>query len=509
MDKALINYKKAAHCKLSNPRADGPAHAQSVDFALSRVKGHRAVRTCVRGTLDSLVKCPICNTHIVVPESATNMDLDRANMNYKSTKSSNAYVPKLLLSAENGLRHLCDTCSNDEQEVTCIECDQNLCFDCTRVHLKTSATRRHHITGLADSAGSPRRENGETTSFTKDLLTSLNGLTSSTSALNSVLASERPKTVHPVTSQLRYSDLYQRGNSPRPTEKRKRFEFKQLNPKGWGTDFTLVTTFDVGSYVLSMCAASRDQVWISEAMSSAIHLYNIEGQRLRSVNVHSEVRDMALNKASDEIFVTCFANKTIKVISPENKIFTFLTLPLHPAGIAINSYGDVVICGVEDFRRRYRPEQRNRLLIYSREGKRKREIEHDQMGERLFKYPEYIDININGDMCVSDIERESLMILREDGRLKNVYKGPPKGTLDKTFDPRDVKCDKEGNIVVCDINNNALHLLDISGDFTRILLYEEDGIYWPDILAIDHRNHIWVRELWQQSIKVFQALGTY
>ncbi|XP_069107803.1 uncharacterized protein [Argopecten irradians] len=510
MDKALINYKKAAHCKLSNPRADGPAHAQSVDFSYGRVKGNRrAVSTCVRAALDSLVKCPICYTHIVVSEGDVNMDLDRANMNYKSSKGSNGYVPKLLLSAENGLRNLCDTCSNDEPEVTCIECDQNLCFDCTRVHLKTIATRRHHVTGLTDSVGSPRRDNGEKTSFTKDLVTSLNGLTLSTSALTSALTSERPKTAHPVTSQLRYSDLYQRGNSPRPTEKRKRFEFKQLNPKGWGTDFTLVTTFDVGSYVLSMCAASRDQVWISEAMSSAIHLYNIEGQRLRSVNVHSEVRDMALNKASDEIFVTCFANKTIKVISPDNKIHSFLSLPLHPAGIAINSYGDVVICGVEDFRRRYRPEQRNRLLIYSREGKRKREIEHDHMGERLFKYPEYIDININGDMCVSDIENESLVILREDGRLKNVYKGPPKGTLDNTFDPRDVKCDKEGNIVVCDINNNALHLLDISGDFTRILLYEEDGIYWPDILAIDHRNHIWVRELWQQSIKVFQALGTY
>jgi len=506
MDKSLIYNNKSGFVKLSNGRADG---LNSIDLVRRSVNGCQPTRTIVQGSVKSLVLCPICSTHIIFTEDKdVNAYLGNS---LDSNMMSGHTVPKLLLNSDNGTHVICETCNNDESEVICIECNQKLCFDCTKVHLRSTATRKHHVTGIPgingiDSPSSVRKSlttlklNGNDERY--DSL-HFNGLSASLpNSVDNSLGRQDKR-----LSQVRHSDIYQRGNSPRPTEKRKRFEYKEMEPKSWETDFSLVTTFDVGSYVLSMCAASRDQCWVAEAMSTAIHLYNMEGQRLKTVDAQNEVRDMAVNKATDDIYVTCFANKSVKVIDRNKEVSNFLFLPLHPAGITINTYGDIVVCCVEDFRRRYRPEHRNRLMIYSREGKLKREIEKDHNG-KILHYPEYIDININGDMCVSDIESESLVILREDGRLKSIYKGPTKGTLDNSFDPRDVKCDKDGNIIVCDINNNALHLLDINGDFTRILLCEQDGIYWPDILSIDHRDHIWVRELWQQSIKVYQSLGS-
>lgn len=504
MDKAFFNPRVKQYGRGDNWRT----HAQTLEVApLGSINALDSNATFVKGTIQNLVKCPICTTNIITDCHNNAMDFLKQNMNRHS-------VPKLTFSDENGTSgELCETCSNEESETKCVECDQKLCFDCTKIHLKTTATRLHHITGLPfESAPLPvpksRKHISEPLYVDTTYSTKQNGVTFSPNG-NTKVSYNGKITEIPEdnrVNQVRYSDIYQRGNSPRPNLKRRQFDFKHVEPKGWGTDFSLVNTFDIGSYVLAMCPASRDQCWVS--MSTGIHLYNIEGQNLKTLDVYCEVRDMTVNKVTEELYLSCFKSKTIKKVDKDGEITDFLQLPLHPAGIAINSYGDIVICGVEDLRRRYKSEHRNRILIYTREGNLKREIERDHNG-KIFNYPEYVDVNINGDMCVSDIENESLIILREDGRLKSVYKGPPKGSMNNKFDPRDVKCDKEGNIIVCDINNSALHLLDVNGNFERILLSEDDGIYWPDILSIDHRNHIWVRELWQQSIKVFQALGTY
>lgn len=124
--------------------------------------------------------------------------------------------------------------------------------------------------------------------------------------------------------------------------------------------------------------------------------------------------------------------------------------------------------------------------MYSKEGWLKCEIECDVNGDKIFVYFEYIDVNINGDMIIFDIEREYVVIFNNDGKVRLVYKGLLKGILDKLFDLCDVKCDKDGNIVVCDINNNFFYLLDINGVFICLFFLEENGLYWLDVVVIDN-----------------------
>ena len=555
MDKSLNNFNdigRTRFCKLCanscdylGTRADRTNTLLSSSLIDSPVN---CVRLDITSKPDSVIRCPVCHTNILFRAETDGQNPVKNPMDRYG-------IPSLSFSSENGSIPLCDTCDLGEPECNCVECDQKLCFECVKVHLRATATRRHHVTGITDGDVTPRAMRMRSPSPNRSVSPIRNGSghrspspmresrklspnrngerkrspsprrstnnevpfrTYSDSGMEDSLSPVSPfesytftpssaKPLNTRTNQLMHDD-YQRGNSPRPNENEARkFEFRQPPVmSSWKRDFSQITMFELPSYVLSMCAGPRDQCWIAEAMSSAIHLYNAEGQHIRSVDIHNEVRDMVVNKATDEVFVSCFASKNIKVVNSVDEVELFATANLHPAGISVNSYGDIVVCGVEDYRRRYKPEHKNKLLVFSKEGRLKREIERDQMGDKIFAYPEYIDVNINGDILVSDIEKEGVVILSAEGKVKKLYKGPPKGTMDKSFDPRDLKCDKEGNIVVCDINNNALHLLDINGEFQRLLLCEEDGLYWPDVVSIDNRGHVWVRELWQHTVKVFQ-----
>lgn len=469
-------------------------------------KGEYRGRINEYGYVKNIVQCPACSTFIVVKVNAKDSSLNKRILVSKMETN----VPRLTIPSENGnVDDICNTCDKRETEVSCIECAQNLCFDCAKFHLKSSSTRRHHITGIVPKVSQSAVIKPTIKEINDNIPFSNYTDTSVSPRQNGSQKFSRRDVLSPRIAELRQRqlDIYQRGNSPRP-ELKQSFDFQPLTPvgKGWGFDFSLISTFEVGSYVLSLCPAERDQCWVAETSSPDIHLYNSEGQHIKSIEINSEVRDIALNKATGELYISCFASKQIKVATPDGEVVPFASLDLHPAGIAIGIWGELIVCGVQDYRRRYKPEHKNRLFVYStRDGRLMKEIERGSRG-RLFCYPEYIDININGDICVSDIEKECVTILRDDGRVKCVYKGPPKGRLDKPFDPRDLKCDREGNILVCDINNNAIHVLSIYGEFDKLLLTGEDGLYWPDVLAVDHRNHIWVRELWQNTVKVFQNI---
>jgi hypothetical protein len=53
------------------------------------------------------------------------------------------------------------------------------------------------------------------------------------------------------------------------------------------------------------------------------------------------VRDMILNKATGDIYVSCFTAKVIKVLNQEGEVDIFASMDMHPAGIGVTNYGDV------------------------------------------------------------------------------------------------------------------------------------------------------------------------
>ena len=72
--------------------------------------------------------------------------------------------------------------------------------------------------------------------------------------------------------------------------------------------------------------------------------------------------------------------------------------------------------------------------------------------------------------------------------------------------PYGVCTDMHGNILIADNWNHKVHLISGDGRFLRYLLTKDDGLHWPQALAIDKQGHLLVAEL-QGSVKVYQYLA--
>lgn len=61
-----------------------------------------------------------------------------------------------------------------------------------------------------------------------------------------------------------------------------------------------------------------------------------------------------------------------------------------------------------------------------------------------------------------------------------------------SFSPRDIAEDMRGNILVAVVNDNAIHLLDQTLTFQKLLMTEEDGLQRPTSVALDAEGYLYV-----------------
>lgn len=60
------------------------------------------------------------------------------------------------------------------------------------------------------------------------------------------------------------------------------------------------------------------------------------------------------------------------------------------------------------------------------------------------------------------------------------------------FGPLDMTVDSKGNVLLAKPNDNAIHLLDKSLKFQRLLLTGEDGLTGPRSVTLDPSGYLWV-----------------
>lgn len=125
----------------------------------------------------------------------------------------------------------------------------------------------------------------------------------------------------------------------------------------------------------------------------------------------------------------------------------------------------VVVCMVEA------DDSQGFLQIFDVYGKKKKTIEFDTEGKRLFTNPKRVTVNQKGHYCVLDTDR--IVIVHKDGvHLLNTYKGVPK---ESCFDPEHIICNNKGNLVVVD-SGGRIHLLDPSGQLLYLISPSDKNI---------------------------------
>ena len=132
-------------------------------------------------------------------------------------------------------------------------------------------------------------------------------------------------------------------------------------------------------------------------------------------------------------------------------------------------------------------------------GKKIQEIEfkHQDQTERLYGDPRYITENqTNGDILVSDLGKDALVVLDKSGRHRFDYRGGFSAA--EKFRPRAVCTDARGRILLLHRKNgtyrnneNCISLLDQDGNFiSRLLEYDLD-IGVCDALCVDDANNMY------------------
>lgn len=119
------------------------------------------------------------------------------------------------------------------------------------------------------------------------------------------------------------------------------------------------------------------------------------------------------------------------------------------------------------------------------------EFTYNQKSEPIFSNPYFVCENrTNQNICVSDLDKK-LIVLTSSGEVRFNYEGVQSARKTSRFDPRGIGCDGQGNILVADVENDAIHLLRSNGEFVTHKLSSVSPISQPWGICVDSQNRVW------------------
>nr|XP_022307781.1 uncharacterized protein LOC111113782 [Crassostrea virginica] len=151
----------------------------------------------------------------------------------------------------------------------------------------------------------------------------------------------------------------------------------------------------------------------------------------------------------------------------------------------------------------YQP--KNKIIRYQGQNI-KQEIYKDGQGNPIFKdgdYSMFMSENNNRDVCISDVNADTVADVDKTGRIRFQYDGSP-ARREWLFRPREIVTDALSQIIVSDNNNNCLHILDQNGQFLRCV--DNCGLEGPYGLSVDSEGRLWVGLLYTGVIKVINYM---
>ena len=107
-------------------------------------------------------------------------------------------------------------------------------------------------------------------------------------------------------------------------------------------------------------------------------------------------------------------------------------------------------------------------------------------------------------IAVSDWKHNVIKMFSMDGTRQFLYGG--ESDVECLNHPYGVVIDRHGHLLIADNWNNRVHLVNERGQLIQHLLSSDDGLQWPQALAIDREGNLVVAEI-QGNIKVYKYLA--
>lgn len=258
----------------------------------------------------------------------------------------------------------------------------------------------------------------------------------------------------------------------------------------------LITNTDVS-------CLTPDKVWFSDTEGNLL-LSNTSRYTLhRMKDFYSDLFSGGLHTVNSESeLVYIDKNDNVKKLSDDMKTTTTLIEAISfkwvPRCVYWSSLFEGLLIGMYN-----KNPEAGKVTRYNQNWQLTQTIEVSNGGLELYKKPDYITENNNGDILVSD-SWSAVVVTDSGGKHRFSYRGHPPGSV---LEPRGVCTDALSRILVCDVRTNTLQMLDRNGQFLSHLLKRPSGIFSPRSLSYDMSSHrLWVGSRNSNTVVVYRYI---
>lgn len=199
----------------------------------------------------------------------------------------------------------------------------------------------------------------------------------------------------------------------------------------------IITDIDINTQSRDLCSISclsDEHVWVGERNERTIKLFNFQGELVKSIPTKSKnmPRDITVTK-SDDLVYTDYADHTVNIVKGENvDVQELIRLQQwRPVSVCSTRFGDLLL--IMDSL----DKKQTKVLRYS-DYKENQSIQFNEKGQPLYSSGgnvKYIAENRNQDICVSDREANSVVVVSESGSLRFIYPQDGYSTTEQIFLP--------------------------------------------------------------------------
>nr|XP_022336856.1 tripartite motif-containing protein 45-like [Crassostrea virginica] len=238
------------------------------------------------------------------------------------------------------------------------------------------------------------------------------------------------------------------------------------------------------------------RLWVSDNKGNLVQT-DPQGNQLQKIHTSGEYEGYHTATQDGDLIYTDKDKKVIYRITPDRKITEFIKTgdwtPLSVHSSRIN--GDILVGMIKD--------KEAKVTRYSKAGKEIQNIQRDNKGQELYRYPYYITENINGDICTSDHNKGTVVVVNKSGQHRFSYTG--RGSR---FWPCGICTDVLGHILVCHVtfSSETVDLLDQDGGFLSVIIASQQGITFPRGVCVDNENNLYVGQDGTNTVTVYKYL---
>lgn len=256
---------------------------------------------------------------------------------------------------------------------------------------------------------------------------------------------------------------------------------QRLSMKEISKNLEIVADISTGCNSLyDIACLGRTQAWVNG--EGVMTRFDVKGNIFDKINTANNLPARGLTVINDEELLYSDSEENTIYLVKHGKPRAMIKTQWIPSGMCFSATGNVLAITCLRSERIFQIE-----VFDGKSGRAVRKFKLLQLqGGRFLSL--YLAENINGDLCIADLNAKAVVIFTQDGRLRSRYGGAE--NFCHKFDPQYVATDINGNILVSDKGNNCVHVLNMDGELLSVLQHPE--LEDPRGISIDNENKLWL-----------------